>query len=341
MTTSERIKAVFDFKQPDRMPALEWGCWWHLTLQRWHQDGLDPKLKDLRWYGPGVELDAPEGEIGDSLGLDPFRIFWLSPEMPDCPQPEQDGMGVVHSEEDYLRIREWLFPEEPFGLDYLEALRRRRETGDMAVWMYMDGFFWRPRKLFGIEEHLFAFYDQPELMHRMNADLLAWYQRVLPRIFEYAVPDVLLVSEDLSYNHGPMLSQECFEEFIAPYYKPLTALLKSYGIHTLIDSDGDIMPIIPWLKAVGVEGLGPLERMAGVDVAELRRQHPDFLLLGGYDKMIMHEGEEAMRREFERLMPVIRQGGFIPTVDHQTPPDVSLEQYHLYRRLFQEYMSQL
>jgi hypothetical protein len=81
--------------------------------------------------------------------------------------------------------------------------------------------------------------------------------------------------------------------------------------------------------------------MAGVDVAELRRQHPDFLLLGGYDKMIMHEGEEAMRREFERLMPVVRQGGFIPTVDHQTPPDVSLEQYHLYRRLFQEYMSQL
>ena len=32
-----------------------------------------------------------------------------------------------------------------------------------------------------------------------------------------------------------------------------------------------------------------------------------------------------MREEFERLLPVMRQGGFLPSVDHQTPPGVSLE----------------
>jgi hypothetical protein len=26
-----------------------------------------------------------------------------------------------------------------------------------------------------------------------------------------------------------------------------------------------------------------------------------------------------MRREWERLLPVMRQGGFVPGVDHQTP----------------------
>jgi uroporphyrinogen-III decarboxylase len=59
--------------------------------------------------------------------------------------------------------------------------------------------------------------------------------------------------------------------------------------------------------------------------------------IGHFDKMIMHHGEAALRAEFERLMPVARQGGFIISVDHQTPPGVSLEDYRLYLRLFQEY----
>ncbi|MCY2924669.1 MAG: hypothetical protein NT031_04400 [Planctomycetota bacterium] len=51
----------------------------------------------------------------------------------------------------------------------------------------------------------------------------------------------------------------------------------------------------------------------------------------------MPKGEAAMRGEFERLLPVMRSGGFVPSVDHQTPPGVSLENYRIYIRLFQEY----
>jgi len=44
-----------------------------------------------------------------------------------------------------------------------------------------------------------------------------------------------------------------------------------------------------------------------------------------------------MRAEFERLLPVMRKGGFLPSVDHQTPPEVSLENYRTYLRLYEEY----
>lgn len=86
-----------------------------------------------------------------------------------------------------------------------------------------------------------------------------------------------------------------------------------------------------------MEGIAPLERMAGVDLNEIRKNHPDFLLLGGFDKTIMHLGEAAMRREFERILPVVRSGGYIPMPDHQTPPACSLENYKLFRKLFEEY----
>ena len=51
----------------------------------------------------------------------------------------------------------------------------------------------------------------------------------------------------------------------------------------------------------------------------------------------MSKGEAAMRAEFERLLPVAAQGGFIISCDHQTPPEVSYEDYKLYVALFREY----
>jgi len=95
--------------------------------------------------------------------------------------------------------------------------------------------------------------------------------------------------------------------------------------------------MIPWLESVGVQGVLPLERQAGVDGDKLREQYPKFDLIGHYDKMVMPHGEEAMREEFERLGPLMRKGGFIASVDHQTPPGVSLEQYRIYLRLLEEY----
>ena len=46
----------------------------------------------------------------------------------------------------------------------------------------------------------------------------------------------------------------------------------------------------------------------------------------------------GMRTEFERLVPIMKTGGFIPSVDHQTPPGVSLDQYRIYLRLLDEYV---
>jgi hypothetical protein len=53
--------------------------------------------------------------------------------------------------------------------------------------------------------------------------------------------------------------------------------------------------------------------------------------------MTMNLGEAAMRAEFERLTLLMKSDAFIPRVDHQTPPGVSLQHYRDYLRLLQEY----
>lgn len=56
----------------------------------------------------------------------------------------------------------------------------------------------------------------------------------------------------MSYNHGPMLSKALFDEFLAPYYRPVAPVLKDYGVSILIDSDGQVDSMIPWLEAAAL-----------------------------------------------------------------------------------------
>ena len=55
--------------------------------------------------------------------------------------------------------------------------------------------------------------------------------------------------------------------------------------------------------------------------------------------MTMNRGGAARWAEFDPLVPLMNQGGFIPGVDHETPPAVSLEQYQSYLRLLNEFTS--
>jgi Uroporphyrinogen decarboxylase (URO-D) len=211
----------------------------------------------------------------------------------------------------------------------LGQVRRGRDT--------LEGFFWFPRTLMGFEKLMFAFSDQPELLHQINRDLLQFNLDLLDKILRVCVPTFMTIAEDMSYNHGPMISKRTFDDFVAPYYRALLPRLREHDIPLFMDTDGDVTLLVPWLEELGIQGVLPLERQAGVDGLKLRQQFPRLLMAGHFNKLTMNQGEEAMRAEFERLLPLMRSGGFIPSVDHQTPPGVSLGQYRLYVRLLEEY----
>ncbi|MDR1011078.1 MAG: hypothetical protein LBM04_08105 [Opitutaceae bacterium] len=205
------------------------------------------------------------------------------------------------------------------------------------VWITLEGFFWFTRTLMGFERFMLAYDDQPELVHRIAEDLLHYNLRLLNKIEKNCVPVFMTIAEDMSYNNGPMISRGTFDTFMAPYYRRLLARVKESGILTVVDTDGDVTLLVPWLESVGVDGVLPLEFQAGVDGLALRKSHPHFRMVGHYNKLVMNQGEQAMRAEFERLKPLMKTGGFIPSVDHQTPPAVSIENYRLYLRLLREY----
>lgn len=326
MTVRERFRAVLSGGLPDdRLPVIEWAPWWDLTAKRWEKEGFQPGAE---WY-----------DTFRQFGLDGHRQYWFSHTAPDCPQPAYFGAPLMENESDYERLKPYLYPENgnEWAFSSMKAHAAEHARGDFALWFSLDGGFWFPRRLFGIEGHLFSFYDEPALYHRILDDLADYQLRLIERVYAIDTPEFMTFGEDMSYNLGPMISEELFHEFLLPYYRRVIPAIRAHGTKVLVDSDGDITMMVPWLKRAGIQGVLPLEHQAGTDLARIRREHPDFLMIGAFDKMVMKHGEAAMRAEFERLLPVMRQGGFIPSVDHQTPPDVSLENYRIYVRLLREY----
>jgi uroporphyrinogen decarboxylase len=130
-----------------------------------------------------------------------------------------------------------------------------------------------------------------------------------------------------------MISPELFRRFMLPYYQEINDFFHSRGVdRILVDSDGNIVELTGLLIEGRADGVYPLEIAAGSDPLLLRKQHPDFVLMGGIDKRALAAGRAAIDRELERLVPVVEKGGFLPMVDHLVPPDVSLENYRHYLR---------
>jgi hypothetical protein len=335
MKASERFRNFMYGNGFDHLPMIEWVPWGDQTIERWRREGLS--------FNEELPHHARWRKIQLYFGLDACIQYWISAHSKDTPRAPSHGAGIMKTREDYEKIKKTLYPdsEKSISPSYIDWVKRTREEGNTIHWFTFEGYFWFARTLFGIEAHLYSFYDEPELLNEICNDHTEWLKKVVEYIGNTVKFDFMTFGEDMSYNHGPMLSGELFDEFLAPHYKKIVPLVKKLNIPVFLDSDGDITLAVDWYAGVGVDGMLPLERQAGVDVSVYLEKQPNMFFLGHFDKMSMKFGEEVMRAEFERLLPSMRTCRFIPSVDHQTPPDVSLKNYHIYIELLREYVSKI
>jgi hypothetical protein len=252
---------------------------------------------------------------------------------------------VVSNEEDWHRLQERVKKAlDKYCTDeniqkFYGPYKEGHDIGDFSIRFRMSGFFWTPRILLGIEEHMLAYYDYPEMLHDINEFVLQIYMNKLDKIFDIITPNIVFFEEDLSGSNGPMLSPALFDEFVGAYYKRLVPFLKNKGVENVfVDTDGEFNVLIPNFIEAGIDGFLPMDVYGGMDIVAVRQKYPTLKFIGGYNKLVLAEGKEAIDKEFERIMPVIKQGGYLVSLDHQAPPDTPLENYKYYIERLKEVM---
>jgi hypothetical protein len=215
--------------------------------------------------------------------------------------------------------------------------RFKNRTFPLILGGYPTGFYGTARFLLGEEQVLYTFHDDPALMRDIMTHLAAFWCSLYDQVLSQTDADAILFWEDMCYKNGPLISPELFREFILPGYQQVTACLKSHGIRTImVDTDGDCRRLIPLFIEGGVTAMCPFECAAGMDVVEIRKEFPRLGLLGGLDKIQLKRGRAAIDHELDRIAPMIQQGGYVPHVDHQVPPDISWSDFRYYREKLNE-----
>ena len=359
----ERFIAVMEYKGSDRVPNWECGVW-EQTKDRWVREGLNPAAFHWDWIlgEEALDMDPREYVYFDSEMLPRFDYTVLENDQHTTTYRDSlgrvrrtltdgasHGMSMsmdnflefpVRTWEDWQNLRTRFDPRDPrrrepqWLVTRVNGWKQRIHPLIFGTKYAPPGFYWHGRDLMGTEGLSFALFEQPKLIHDIIETRLALLIEGARPVLEQTTIDYVILSEDMSMKTGPLLSPEMYREYIYPRMKRLVEYLKSHGTrYVAIDTDGNPEALIPLLLDAGVDALWPCERAADQDPVRLRKKFGRSLRLwGGVDKRVLAQGPRAIDEHLRALAPLIEEGGFIPTVDHMVPPDVSWSNFQHYMR---------
>lgn len=357
MTHRERLLATLRGQPVDRIPDYEFGAW-DETYPRWHREGMpkrftgcDPGI--VKFFHTDEESFGPQPDVQISV-LPGFQERVLERRGDHLIKMDGDGatvemmvpgMGVsipryiryaIETREDWEHLKaERLVIGDPkrFGADLEERCRLSREA-DWPVQLWCGSLYGWLRNWLGVERFSEVLMEEPEwaeeMMDHLTNLMLDGYRRIAGK----AKVDLGWWWEDMCFKNGPLMSPKLFKQMMVPRYRKVADFLRhECGCEfQMVDCDGRINELAPlWLEA-GINVMFPLEA-PHTDAFAIRRALGDRMAFRGYfDKRALIAGPDAIDAEFDRIMPLIRGGRFIPHTDHRVPPDVPLDHYRYYRR---------
>lgn len=345
MSYREQFQQIMYYGAFDRMPVLHWGGWQE-TVERWYTEGL-PKGADQHAYfnancqwsmiwGANTELFP----LFDEEILEETAEYKIFRGRDGVVAQEWKGKSSIPHYIDFTlkKAKDWpeykkrLQPDAARIPENLEQQIAEAEASGNPVCLWTGSLMGNIRNWMGVENMSFLMYDDRDVYADMVmtiADLACWnLDLILPRLTTKA--DLGFGWEDICGRSGPLVSPAIFDECVAPGYRKIRRKLEEYGIDLYgIDSDGDVSQLIGhWLEGgVNVQfpiEVGPMRQ----DAMTYREQYGrELRMIGNFDKMTIEEGPAAIEAEIARLMPLIKDGGFLLMPDHLITPGVSLEAY--------------
>lgn len=328
MTPRERWRAVFERREPDRIPCDFWST--HEVLSRllrelqcateddlWRALGIDRTHEIApRFVGPEErrdnlwKIEFKEQVYADGLGsyaelaAAPLAAYSEPEEVEEFPWPDPDWFDFSHVAEDLERIQDWPIRGgsfEPFNL-YCALRGLELAFVDVAT----DSPF-----LEAALERIFRF------THEFNR-----------RMFEAAghgAVDYTYVAEDFGGQTALLMKPAKIERYFVPRMKAMIDLAHAHGVRAFHHDDGAIRAILPRMIEIGIDVLNPIQwRCAGMEREGLKRDFGDSVIFhGGVDNqqtLPFGTPEDVRNEVLENIRILGAGGGYIVAPCHNIQP---------------------
>jgi len=277
----ERILAAANFEEPDRVPI------WDLIDNRAALEHFAPGETDMLkatvklYHGLGIDLcrgftaGVSEAEEGTTVG-EPGRERQVSGRTVWNRPPFQSL--------DDLRAHNPTVPEkEQILRDWIPEMRRLRAAFAPHT-MFVPGAdcgFNLHYGLMNLELFSYALYEAPAHVEKLleaQGETGARYAEVAA---ETRLSPLFFTYDDIAYKDRLMFSPDLLRRTFVRMLKRICEILHGAGIKVIFHSDGNLMEILDDMLDAGIDGLNPIEPLAGMDIGLLKKRYGRRLILVG------------------------------------------------------------
>jgi uroporphyrinogen decarboxylase len=220
--------------------------------------------------------------------------------------------GPIKTLEDARRFT----PPDPKAPHRFDSLRQyvQRFKGKKAIAYLQRADFMQAAYLRRLDRLLVDLIENPILANTV-LDIVNEYMVQVAREAIRLGAEVIMLGDDYAYRSGPFMSPKVWKQFIQPRLKRAVDVIHEEGGYAVKHTDGNIWPLIDMIVDTGIDGLNPLEPVAGMDIGEVKRKYGDRVcLVGNIDcGNLLGRGtvDEVVRTVKETIRAAAPDGGYI------------------------------
>jgi uroporphyrinogen decarboxylase len=231
-------------------------------------------------------------------------------------------------------------PDRPDRFAEIEEGVRRFKGEKAVIATVLDPFRILTNSLRGEAELFRDMIKNPDLVERMNEIARNYALRYVKNCIEVGV-DIIFNTGDYAVTQAPFVSREMTERFIIPGLRQLVDLTHLHGLPFLEHSDGNIMPILDLMMETGIDGLHPIDPVAGMDLGDMKSGYGDkTCLLGNVDcgNLLSYGTKDEVRQAVKKcIRQAGRGGGYICMSSNTIHGAVNPENYVEMIKAIREY----
>ncbi len=324
MNSRERVLAVFNNQQPDRVP-----CWCGASVEFWGKakkelslddEGLCLRFRDdfrrvfAEYVGPDFPMEHPQATYRTPFGI------------------EREGYGygqpLTHplASATVADVEAYPWPD-PAWMDVSNIKATAQAyNGQFAILGGDWSPFWHDLiDLVGMEELYIKMYTEPEVIEAILKHMVDYYFQVSKNIFDAAADaiDIFFIGNDFGSQTGPLMSPEMFDRFMVPHLKRLFDLGHSYGLKTQMHCCGGIYELLPSMFNAGLDSIHAVQTTCrGMELEKLKSEFGNKIIFnGGIDShhTLMEKDTAGVKEDTRKVLETMMPGsGYIAGASHDT-----------------------
>ena len=360
MTDRERFNRQMHYQPVDRCFNMEFGYWdenfneWYIfrdngitgndEADRFFNFDRTASISGRVWMSPPFPNEVVEVRERTKVLINEDGLYAEVPLDGHDTIPHYMKASIV-TPDDWAKVKRERFAlDDPRRVIDIEALQRQHPADrDYPLGVNTGSMIGKIRDMLTFEGLAYSIHDYPAMVEDMVETACRLVEIELDQLLPHFQFDYAAGWEDICYKAGPIVNPRWFKRVITPRYQRIHEKLKAHGIDIWwIDCDGDVRPILPHMMDGGMTCLFPYEVNSCTHPADLLKEYgKDLRIMGGFDKMELGKGRDAIRAYMDTLVPLVERGGYIPFCDHRCPPNVDPDDYLWYLDLKETYFGNI